>query len=167
MISVNTYSCVYDWQACKAKEIIHSHIQQNIDKLRSTQDEHNFSALKLIVDAPAEDGHFPTDQEIREAAAELLTAGHETLASSLTSMVALLGQNPKVVQKARVLLRNAGLLDEGLDDSNILTLSQIEGVQCINNIIEETFRKLSPVGGFFRKVLSTIELEASILHILY
>lgn len=40
-------------------------------------------------------------QAIKEAATELLFGGHETTASTATSLVMFLGLNPEVVQKVR------------------------------------------------------------------
>ena len=132
-----------------------------MDNIRANRDGEHFSALKLIIDAPAEDGHQLTDLEIREAAAELLFAGHETVASSLTTMVALLAQNPSVIEKARKLLGEGDLLESDLtSDDESLTLKRIEEVPYISYIIDETLRSQPPVAGAFRQALTTIEYKA-------
>ena len=148
--------------------MIHGHIKMHLDAARNKQAADYFSALQFIIDAYAEDGNEVPDEEIIEEAAELLFAGHETVASSLTSLVALLAQNQSVVSKARTLLTEEGLLKGDLNsDSGCLDLRQIEDIPYVNYIVEETLRIKPPIGGVFKKALTTIECEVGWLIQIY
>lgn len=122
-------------------------------------------------------------QALKESATELLFGGHETTASTATSLIMFLGLNPEVLDKLRQELTdkvikhcsarfpeafedpvlNAALSirlnqeGEGLDlrSLDIESLEQLKYTSCV---IKETLRINPPVPGGFRVALKTFEL---------
>uniref|UniRef100_A0A8K9URP4 Cytochrome P450 26A1 n=1 Tax=Oncorhynchus mykiss TaxID=8022 RepID=A0A8K9URP4_ONCMY len=141
------------YRGLRARNIIHSKIEQNIKKKLSNIDNNNNykDALQLLI----EDGERK-EQRIKESATELLFGGHETTASTATSLVMFLGLHANVVRKMRHELQEK--VEHGQDDKPLSTelLEQLKYTGCV---IKETLRINPPVPGGFRVVLKTFELN--------
>lgn len=88
---------------------------------------------------------------------ELFFTGHDTSASSLTSILMFLGRQPEVLQRVREELDAEGLLDcpdEELD----LSLNKICKLKYLYSVVREVLRVTSPVGAGYRKALRTFEV---------
>uniref|UniRef100_A0A4W5JF28 Cytochrome P450 26A1 n=1 Tax=Hucho hucho TaxID=62062 RepID=A0A4W5JF28_9TELE len=138
------------YRGLRARNIIHSKIEQNIKKKLSNIDNNNNykDALQLLI----EDGERKEEREIKESATELLFGGHETTASTATSLVMFLGLHAHVVRKMRHELQEKVGIDRGRGE----LLEQLKYIGCV---IKETLRINPPVPGGFRVVLKTFELN--------
>ncbi|XP_055758581.1 cytochrome P450 26A1-like [Salvelinus fontinalis] len=178
------------YRGLRARNIIHSKIEQNIKKKLSNIDNNNNykDALQLLIeygerkeervsmevtDAFHFHGHLILhtaiysmyeplfmyfQQEIKESATELLFGGHETTASTATSLVMFLGLHANVVRKMRHELQEKHLLGAQSED-NPLSTELLEQLKYIGCVIKETLRINPPVPGGFRVVLKTFELN--------
>lgn len=118
-------------QGLKARNFIHSKIEENIKKKlqESSKEPKHRDALQQLIDSSSRNGEqlsmqvldrsschqflVPGErrgdagvslllpQAIKESATELLFGGHETTASTATSLIMFLGLNPQVVDKLR------------------------------------------------------------------
>ncbi|KAL0179964.1 hypothetical protein M9458_025406 [Cirrhinus mrigala] len=146
-----------------ARNFIHSKIEENIRKKIQDDDNENEQkhkdALQLLIEnSRRSDEPFSlqviTSQMVlllkamKEAATELLFGGHETTASTATSLVMFLGLNSEVVHKVREEVQEKTLSME--------LLEQLKYTGCV---IKETLRINPPVPGGFRVALKTFELN--------
>uniref|UniRef100_A0A8K9UI08 Cytochrome P450 26A1 n=1 Tax=Oncorhynchus mykiss TaxID=8022 RepID=A0A8K9UI08_ONCMY len=138
------------YRGLRARNIIHSKIEQNIKKKLSNIDNNNNykDALQLLI----EDGERKEQREIKESATELLFGGHETTASTATSLVMFLGLHANVVRKMRH-ERARGI------QNGVVCIELLEQLKYTGCVIKETLRINPPVPGGFRVVLKTFELN--------
>ncbi|XP_008277534.1 cytochrome P450 26A1 [Stegastes partitus] len=143
------------YRGLKARNLIHSKIEENIKKKVQDSDKETKyrDALQQLIDSSKKNGEPFSMQAIKESATELLFGGHETTASTATSLVMFLGLNPEVVDRLR-----QELMDKGMDlqSLNIESLEQLKYTGCV---IKETLRINPPVPGGFRVALKTFELN--------
>ncbi|MBN3323163.1 CP26A protein, partial [Atractosteus spatula] len=148
------------YRGLKARNFIHSKIEENIkNKISKPADERRHKdALQLLIENCRKNGEPLNMQEIKESATELLFGGHETTASTATSLVTFLGLHQDVVQRMRQELYAKGLLGANSQDKslNIETLEQLKYIGCV---IKETLRINPSVPGGFRVALKTFELN--------
>ena len=85
--------------------------------------------------------------------------GHETTASTATSLVMFLGLHTEVVERLRQEL--VGLQEERGVDLQNLTMETLDQLQYTGCVIKETLRINPPVPGGFRVALKTFELNVS------
>ncbi|CAB1343748.1 unnamed protein product [Coregonus sp. 'balchen'] len=123
------------YRGLRARNIIHSKIEQNIkNKLSNIDNNNNYKdALQLLI----EDGERNEEREIKESATELLFGGHETTASTATSLHLLGAQS----------------------EDKPLSIELLEQLKYTGCVIKETLRINPPVPGGFRVVLKTFELN--------
>ncbi|KAJ8264418.1 hypothetical protein GJAV_G00148930 [Gymnothorax javanicus] len=147
------------YRGLKARNFIHSKIEENIrKKIQDNVDERKpKDALQLLIENCRRSDALLSMQELKESATELLFGGHETTASSATSLVMFLGLHQDVIQRVREELREAGLMGVGSQEKspNIELLEQLRYTGCV---IKETLRINPPVPGGFRVVLKTFEI---------
>lgn len=148
------------YRGLKARNFIHSKIEENIKKKvqESEQDRKHRDALQQLIDSSRKNGEPFSMQAIKESATELLFGGHETTASTATSLVMFLGLNPDVLNRLRQELQEKE--EEGVDlqDEN-LNIEVLEQLKYTGAIIKETLRINPPVPGGFRVALKTFELN--------
>ena len=94
------------WKGVKGRETIVAFFRQEIPKRRAGQATDLFSELCR---ATKEDGSLLTDQEIADHMSFLMMAAHDTLTSSVTSLVYLLGKHPEWQDKLRAEMHGLGL----------------------------------------------------------
>ncbi|XP_075890949.1 cytochrome P450 26A1 [Nelusetta ayraudi] len=146
------------YRGLKARNFIHSKIEENIKKKLQESDKEpkHRDALQQLIDSSSRNGEQLSMQAIKESATELLFGGHETTASTATSLIMFLGLNPQVVDRLRQELMDK--VEQGLDlqSLNIESLEQMKYTSCV---IKETLRMNPPVPGGFRVALKTFELN--------
>lgn len=146
------------YRGLKARNFIHSKIEENIEK--KLQDCEKGSrprdALQQLIDSSRKNGEPLSMQAIKESATELLFGGHETTASTATSLVMFLGLNPDAVNRLRLELLEKE--EQGMDLQN-LNMEWLEQLKYTSCVIKETLRLNPPVPGGFRVALKTFELN--------
>ncbi|XP_055793697.1 cytochrome P450 26A1-like [Salvelinus fontinalis] len=147
------------YRGLKARNLIHSKIEENIQrKIDIGKEVKHRDALQQLIDISRNSDEPFSMQAIKESATELLFGGHETTASTATSLVMFLGLNPDVVNQLRQELhqqeeRGVDLLGQNV---NMEVLEQLKYTGCV---IKETLRMNPPVPGGFRVVLKTFQLN--------
>jgi cytochrome P450 len=94
------------WKGVKGRQTIVAFFRQEIPKRRTGQATDLFSELCR---ATKEDGSLLTDQEIADHMSFLMMAAHDTLTSSVTSLVYLLSKHPEWQDKLRAEMNALGL----------------------------------------------------------
>ena len=94
------------WKGVKGRKVIVAFFCQEIPGRRAGQAADLFSELCR---ATKEDGSLLTDQEIADHMSFLMMAAHDTLTSSVTSLVYLLGKYPEWQDKLRAEMHGLGL----------------------------------------------------------
>ena len=116
------------------------------------------SGLDFIMSAHRDNENTVTESELFDQIFELLNAGQNTVASTSTSLIMFLGQNPEVVEKIR----------EELDRNDIHNLStdfnymKLSTLPYLGSVIKETLRLMPPAGGLIRKADKTLEIGVCI-----
>ncbi|XP_062320634.1 cytochrome P450 26A1-like [Osmerus eperlanus] len=148
------------YRGLRARDIIHSKIEQNIKKkLLKTCENNNYKdALQLLIENGEKNDERLSMQEIKESATELLFGGHETTASTATSMVMFLGLHAHVVRKVRQELQEKYVMGSQGEDKP-LDMERLEQLKYTSCVIKETLRINPPVPGGFRVALKTFELN--------
>ncbi|KAF3854108.1 hypothetical protein F7725_014796, partial [Dissostichus mawsoni] len=146
------------YRGLKARNFIHSKIEENIKKKMQDSDKESKhrDALQQLIDSSKKSGEPLSMQAIKESATELLFGGHETTASTATSLVMFLGLNPEVVDKLKQELMEKE--EQGID-LHSLDLESLEQLKYTGCVIKETLRINPPVPGGFRVALKTFELN--------
>ncbi|XP_031669060.1 cytochrome P450 26A1-like isoform X1 [Oncorhynchus kisutch] len=146
------------YRGLKARNLIHSKIEENIQKkIDSGKEVKHRDALQQLIDISRNSDEPFSMQAIKESATELLFGGHETTASTATSLVMFLGLNPDTLNKLRQELHQQELGVDLLGQNvNIEVLEQLKYTGCV---IKETLRINPPVPGGFRVVLKTFQLN--------
>ncbi|CAK6966757.1 hypothetical protein FSCOSCO3_A024182 [Scomber scombrus] len=146
------------YRGLKARNFIHSKIEENIKKKvqESDKESKHRDALQQLIDSSKNNGEPFSMQAIKESATELLFGGHETTASTSTSLIMFLGLNPEVVDRLRQELMEKEEQGMDIQNLNIESLEQLKYTSCV---IKETLRINPPVPGGFRVALKTFELN--------
>nr|AGN04291.1 cytochrome P450 [Oryzias melastigma] len=146
------------YRGLRARNFIHSKIEENIkNKVQeSEKGSKHRDALQQLIDSSRKSGEPFRMQGIKESATELLFGGHETTASTATSLVMFLGLNPGAVDRLRQELREKAEQGMDLQNLNMEVLEQLKFAGCV---IKETLRINPPVPGGFRVALKTFELN--------
>ncbi|XP_059892543.1 cytochrome P450 26A1 [Gadus macrocephalus] len=149
------------YRGLKARNFIHSKIEENIRKKLEEDSEglgcKHRDALQQLIDSSKNNAEPFSMQAIKESATELLFGGHETTASTATSLVMFLGLHTEVVERLRQEL--VGLQEERGVDLQNLTMEALDQLQYTGCVIKETLRINPPVPGGFRVALKTFELN--------
>ncbi|XP_038629945.1 cytochrome P450 26A1-like [Scyliorhinus canicula] len=103
--------------------------------------------------------HRHRRRELKESATELLFGGHDTTASTATSLVTFLALHPEVLQKVRGELQEQGLLSSDSAENKQITIELLEQLKYTGSVIKETLRLSPPVPGGFRVALKTFVLN--------
>ncbi|KAL4640120.1 cytochrome P450 26A1-like [Arapaima gigas] len=148
------------YRGLKARNVIHSKIEENIKKKMQEIDDgsKHKDALQLLIENCKRSQAPLNTQEIKESATELLFGGHETTASTATSMVMFLSLHPEAVHNIRQELQEKGLLGK-CSEERTLNLELLQQLKYTGCVIKETLRINPPVPGGFRVALKTFELN--------
>lgn len=91
-----------------------------------------------------------------DQALELLFGGQETLSAFVTCLVLLLAKNPHVIGKmSRELAENDSLLD----DAEHISVTSLANLTYFDYVIREVLRLYPPIGGGYRRVIKSFELQ--------
>jgi retinoid hydroxylase len=110
--------------------------------------------LTLLLQTEDEDGNRLSEAEIKVQTLLMLFAGHETTTSMLTSLVMALAQHPDVLAKARAEQQSVMM-----NAANELSLTQIQQMPYLDQILKEVERQYPPIGGGFRKVIKAFDFN--------
>ncbi|KAF7645643.1 hypothetical protein LDENG_00200720 [Lucifuga dentata] len=146
------------YRGLKARNFIHSKIEENIKKKvqESSRESGHMDALQQLIDSSRKSCQPFSMQAIKESATELLFGGHETTASSATSLLMFLGLHPEALDRLRQELTEKQQQGMDLLSLNIQALEQLKYSSCV---IKETLRINPPVPGGFRVALKTFQLN--------
>ncbi|XQQ06378.1 MAG: cytochrome P450 [Leptolyngbya sp. IPPAS B-1204] len=108
--------------------------------------------LGLLLQARDENGQGLSIAELKDQILLLLFAGHETLTSAVASFCLLVAQHPDVMTKLRAEQQQFSALEP-------LTLDQLKPMTYLDQVLREVMRHTPPVGGGFRKVLESCEIN--------
>ncbi|KAM9425898.1 cytochrome P450 26A1 [Pholidichthys leucotaenia] len=141
----------------KARNFIHARIEESIKKKMQECDtwEHR-DALQLLIENSKKNDMYVSTETIKQSATELLFGGHETTASTATSLIMFLALNSSTLDRLREELMEKK--EQGLDlrSLNVQSLERLKYTGCV---IKETLRLNPPVPGGFRVALKTFELN--------
>ncbi|KAG7282565.1 hypothetical protein CRUP_001140, partial [Coryphaenoides rupestris] len=147
------------YRGLKARNLIHSKIEENIRKKVEDSDgtgSKHRDALQQLINSSKNNGEAFSMQAIKESATELLFGGHETTASTATSLIMFLGLNPEALDRLRQELLCKE--EQGVDLQTV-TMESLEQLKYTGCVIKETLRLNPPVPGGFRVALKTFELN--------
>ncbi|GAB7095214.1 cytochrome P450 [Halolamina litorea] len=125
----------------RARETLDSVVDEIIAQKRETPGEDD--VISMLLDAQQE-GAPLSDEDIRDEAITLLTAGHETTAVSLTYTTYLLAQHPAIEEKL------VAELDEVLDGERPTT-GDLADLTYTEQVVEESMRLFPPVPSIVRE----------------
>ncbi|GAA6617800.1 cytochrome P450 [Scytonema sp. NUACC26] len=119
---------------------------------RQSQQHPGQDLLGILLQAQDEDGNKLSLQEVKEQVLTFLFGGHDTAASTLTSMCIFLAQSPEVLANARAEQRQLGLEEP-------LTVERLKQMNYLEQVLKEVLR-VNPPGAFgFRRVTKEFELN--------
>jgi cytochrome P450 len=138
-------------QALQSRRLLLTQIER-IVRQRQQQQDPGQDSLGLLVQARDEEGNGLSVDELKDQVLTLLFAGHETLTSAIASFCLLMAQHPDVLERVRA-EQNRFPYDEPL------TLESLKQMEYLEQVLREVLRVLPPVGGAFRQVIQTCEIN--------
>ena len=131
---------------------IHKVLNQIIDKYEKTKSEGGVSVLGGLLEACDDDGKPLTREAIRNEAAVIFMAGHETIANTLAWAWYLLSQSPRVARRLR------DELDSSLGDK-APTFADVRNLTYTKAVVEETLRLYPPVPILGREAMKDTSID--------
>jgi cytochrome P450 len=122
------------------------------DIIREKRGEPGEDVVSMLLEARDESGEALSDEQIRDEAITLLTAGHETTAVSLTYTVYLLSQHPEIEE------RLVAELDSVLDGREP-TMADLPDLEYTERVVKESMRLFPPVPGITREARAADEIR--------
>jgi cytochrome P450 len=122
---------------------------REIPRRRGTAGEDIFTR---ICNATREDGGRLTDQEVIDHMNFLMMAAHDTITSSLTSMVYLLGRHPEWQERLR-----AEVLALRSEVGEALPYERLGELELVERVFKESLRLIPPVPSLPRRALRDFE----------
>ncbi|MEL6719563.1 MAG: cytochrome P450, partial [Bacteroidota bacterium] len=136
----------------KYRSSFNDRIFQLINERRQMQDRPN-DLLSMLLDArDAETGEGMTDEQLRDEAITIFSAGHETSANALAWTLHLLAQHPEFVEKLRA--EEAHVLD-----GKTPTFDDLRQLQYHQQVIEEGMRLYPPAHALGREAIEEDEID--------
>jgi cytochrome P450 len=126
----------------RARETLDGVVDDIIAEKRADPGEHD--VISMLLAARDDDGEALSDEQIRDEAITLITAGHETTAVSLTYTTYLLAQHPEAER------RLVAELDAALDGERP-TMGDLPDLQFTERVVKESMRLYPPVPGIVRE----------------
>jgi cytochrome P450 len=139
------------WKGVKARDVIVAFFCQEIPRRRAGQATDLFSELCR---ATKEDGSLLTNQEIADHMSFLMMAAHDTLTSSVTSLVYLLAKHPKWQDKLRAEMHGLGL-----PLGAPLPYERLGGLALLEMAFKEAMRINPPVPGVPRAAVRDFQFK--------
>ena len=103
------------------------------------------------------------DRLFLDAIIELLFFGAETITSAGFSIIYNLTKHDKVFDKLRKAIHKKELTGSG----DVYSQHDLQQMNYADLVIKETLRILPPVGGAYRKVIKSFELDVSLKYFVY
>ncbi len=129
----------------KARQYLVDFFLREIPKRRAGTGQDFFSQFCRATD---EDGEPLSDMAIADHMNFLMMAAHDTITSSATSLVMLLGRNPEWQEKLR-----AEIAELGLNDEEGLAYGQLDRLELTDFAFKEALRLIPPVPSLPRRAL--------------
>jgi cytochrome P450 len=139
------------WKGVKGREVIGAFFHKEIPRRRAGKATDLFSELCRVT---KEDGSLLTDQEISDHMSFLMMAAHDTLTSSVTSLVYLLGKHPKWQDKLRAEMHGLGL-----PPGAPLPYERLGELGLLEMAFKETMRINPPVPGIPRAAVRDFQFK--------
>jgi cytochrome P450 len=139
------------WKGVKGREAIVAFFRREIPMRRAGRATDLFSELCR---ATKEDGSLLTDQEIADHMSFLMMAAHDTLTSSVTSLVYLLCKHPEWQDKVRAEMHGLGL-----PPGAPLPYERLGELALIEMAFKEAMRIIPPVPGIPRAAVRNFQFE--------
>ena len=136
----------------KSKERILNVLDEIIDSYHAQKEAGEASVIGGLLEARDEDGNPLSRDAIRNEAAVIFMAGHETTANTLAWAWFLLSQSPRVAEKLHA------ELDEVLG-SRTPTFKDVANLPYTRAVIEETLRLYPPVPILAREAMEDTEIS--------
>lgn len=133
----------------KARAYLIAFFKREIPTRRTGTGQDFFSQFCRATD---EAGQPLDDQAIADHMNFLMMAAHDTITSSATSLVMLLGRNPEWQEKLR-----AEIADLRLDDGAGLAYAQLDRLELTDYAFKEALRLIPPVPSLPRRALKAFE----------
>ncbi|MEM9007648.1 MAG: cytochrome P450 [Cyanobacteria bacterium P01_F01_bin.86] len=139
-------------QAKQSRKQLMALIEATIRERQQATTEPGKDTLGLLLQARDDNGNGLDLTELKDQILLLLFAGHETLTSAIASYCMLIAQHPPVWEKLRA-------EQQAFDPTAPLTLDALKQMPYLDQVLCEVLRLIPPVGGGFRKVLQTCEIN--------
>jgi cytochrome P450 len=139
------------WKGVKGRQAILAFLSQEIPRRRMGRATDLFSELCR---ATKEDGSLLTDQEICNHMSFLMMAAHDTLTSSVTSLVYLLAKHPEWQDKLREEMRGLGL-----PPGAPLQYERLSELALLEMAFKEAMRINPPVPGIPRAAVRDFQFQ--------
>ncbi|MDS0297672.1 cytochrome P450 [Halogeometricum sp. S1BR25-6] len=133
----------------RARETLDDVVDDIIRRKRRDPGEHD--VVSMLLDARDDDGNPLSEEQIRDEAITLITAGHETTAVSLTYTAYLLAQHPEVEAKL------VAELDAVLG-GDAPTMADLSDLTYTEKVVKESMRLFPPVPGISREARAADEV---------
>jgi len=134
----------------KGRKFMVNFLMQEIPKRKGTTQSDIFSQL---CNAEDDDGNSFTDQEIVDHMIFLWMAAHDTVTSSVTTLVYELGRNPEWQEKLRCEIKDLGL------NSDSVPYEKINDLILTEYAFKESLRKNPPVPATPRMTVRDVEFK--------
>eukprot|EP00253_Pinus_taeda_P019395 PITA_19395 len=129
-------------------------IAMDSEETRTVYGEDNFLDMILFAREFEESSDLGlSDEEIADNMIALLSAGQETTASALATIVKYLCITPHVLKKLR---RECEKVREQKNAEESLRWEEIKGIEYLRNVISEGLRIVAPVNGGFKRAKTNI-----------
>lgn len=138
-------------RALRCRQLILDEVEKMI-RARQREPETGSDALGILLQARDEDGNNLPLDELKDQILMLLFAGHGTMTSALTSFCLLLAQHPEVLARCREEQKHH-------DPEGVFGPQALKQMTYLDQAIQEVLRLIPPVGGGFRKVLRTCQIN--------
>lgn len=111
--------------------------------------------LDVLLSVPIEEGKYMSDDGIKDNLVNLLFAGHDSSAYTITMVARMLQHNPQCLEG--VIKEHLEIGKGRLDDDEPLTWDELRSMKYTWTVIQETLRLEPTVLGGFRTALENIE----------
>ena len=118
------------------------------------------SVLEEFRTTSPEDIDVQSDEQFLDAIIEMLFFGSETISSAGFSIIYNLTKESHVLENLKEDIKEKGFFESSEDVDSPCDLQQMNYADAV---VKETLRVLPPVGGAYRTVIKSFELEVGVL----
>lgn len=140
-------------RALKARDKLLAHIEETVRQRQNSPDlGQSLDALGMLMQSRDENGEGLSMEELKVQSLLLLIAGHETTTSSLTMLCYALAEHPEVLERARA-------EQQALAAQGPLSMSQLDQMPYLEQVLHEVERLHPAISGGFRGVVESCEFK--------